>query len=1139
MVYTISTTVPYSGRTELLEVTGPEGVVFVCDHSQSEPRVVWVNAVWDGSFTETITYRMKSADGGYGSVTTGTISPQGNSCSACVVQGIWSTDSNDNLISDRPIFYTTENPWQDFWNRVTALAREYFDTPHSKLVIKNQSGNTEFPAVAETGFPRLALFNGTYVPLVEDDGRDGTTLKIRIGDKVYRIKTDTLWEAYFDVNFTDLSSYITQLMVIIDDSYNVIFYDPTNSKPLFTSTYLKRVGDERQLYAAANEYAHGPWNAEYSAAQTPYAEISNGNKVGNGSNYYTQMVVSTNLSAPNLPFTEVCFAWMYGPTQTYSQACIFNPNKQKNYPWQSYQTYGCCGEYINTLFDYNASHTFNLKNTVLFAGKVRIIKLNNNGSTSTIDLDAKIPINEILSTSHVAFAIPDKSFTNYPFESVICDNRNQSQVVFDMYDVLKTGTKISNTSLTYKAIGDYLDITSDFSDAPYSCALTAKKDCTLLAIKQDPTDYLVKITRQNLITGDTFNYSGYSVTGVYTLLAFQDETALPDEIGWSHVYNRDNWGYFYNSITKQAERDTGTYLRRNGYATEKYTNFDGDLIIQNAYGCVQKVDGQDSWSQTFFQGFAMVFLATNSTLTVNTESFDDVQAIDNTGTVVDEAVADEKGKATLTIPTTGVGRSYTVRSVYSGDETEVTASGDTTVTMTPSSDLPDFEFIWQYQYVRNTGMICGNPDTGLMFKALPSSEFRGKMLKQLCSTTYRAPFSVIGTPDGNQYHIYRENVTVTNGEGLRVCYGYQLSVGGAGVGTTGLLFDGDVRTLITVTYQSIRDYAPFTSTASLMYDSTNNITYCDVGNAVGPIVQNPPFVKVWEGTANIWSYALSAARTYFNSKPNYAVTTQLAEDVRCGDVGVLPEYSSYAQNYLVSQTFPARDAAYDRLVIARKDVKYPGCEMAFVWYTGGPTEACIVKQNNEHVLHSATMTGDFMTIANGSTVTINQFDGVLKYKVGNDDMVTRDMSSSSLTINMANIMGISCFFCYPNVPNKYVIYQGIAAGNVTDNRYTFKGAPKSAVTIAYTTDSTNWNYGVAYDGSISATVTYDMDYKNTNNVWVNTRTNVNANHQSSNTYKIIGKTGAFTSTYSQNDAQFTGTSFEDVAQKVRQYFDSL
>lgn len=692
MIYTFTISSPYGfGRTEAIEVTAPENGIAICWHSTAEPRVIWISMAWDGSVTQSITYRMKNS-GAWGNSETVNITPQGNNISGTTtIQGMWSTVGDATVSGNCPILYTEENPSNTLWSRIATLAREYFDTPHAKLVIKGKDGNVEFKAVETAEFPRIAFSEGSYYPLVEDDESEGATLKVRIGDKVYRLKKDKQWEAYFDVNFTDLSSYITQLMVIIDDSYNVLLYDPANSKPLFTSTYLKRVGNERKLYAATNEYAHGPWNAEYSIAQTPYAEISNGNGVGNGSGYYTQMVISTSLSSPTLPFAEVCFAWMYGTTQTYSQACIFNPNKRKNYPWQSYQTYGCCGEYINTLFGYNTSHTFNLKNTVLFAGKVRIIKLNNSGSTSITDLNAKIPISERLSTSHVAFAIPDKN-VNMPFELVFADpylaNATMQGATFDLYGPVNAPTKVGSDAKT-EFEGSYSDIIADHS-GQFNNVVTAKKACTIVAMNRRGESSTAQAIEYVCAKDDTFNIdmaSQYYRSYPWVYFAYQNIDDTPTEIAFYRQQSgSDVFGYIYNTRTKQVDINTGTYFSKNGVGISKSTNFSGDLLVQPMSGVVQILDGGDSWSENYFSGFAMVFLATDSTIMVNTTAGDDVMIFDKNGSLLDEQTADNSGNVTFTVPTTKLGRQYHIQSAITGASADVVASGNMSVRMVMPED---------------------------------------------------------------------------------------------------------------------------------------------------------------------------------------------------------------------------------------------------------------------------------------------------------------------------------------------------------------------------------------------------------------------------------------------------------------------
>lgn len=454
--------------------------------------------------------------------------------------------------------------------------------------------------------------------------------------------------------------------------------------------------------------------------------------------------------------------------------------------------------------------------------------------------------------------------------------------------------------------------------------------------------------------------------------------------------------------------------------------------------------------------------------------------------------------------------------------------------------LPEFEFMWQYEYSGEKGMLCGNPKTGIEYAKLPYDGFNGQLLKQLCPTTYRAPFRVSGQA-GGEYQVTAHIITIANGEGLKICEMHQLVLSGGNVGCIeGFMIDGDVRNLITVTAQYVRPRSPFTNTESLQYNSASNITFWGMSSMLFTPLNDSPFPVVYEtevGAGADWNVACANARTYFNSKPSYAVTTQLAEDVRCGDVGVLPEYSSYAQNYLVSQTFPAYNTRYDRLIIARKDVKYPGCEMAFLWYTGGPTEACIVKQTNEQIIHATTMTGDFITIANSQSITIAAFTGVIKYKLNGNPMITMD-ASNGLSLTMStDLNGISAFFCYPDVPNKYVEY---TAGFSADTRVrtTFKNAPKKSVTGAVGS-GTSWGIWVLYDNNDapSTAVVHDIDMKQGAGTWYNVRTNSSTNHDSSTTYNITGA-GSIQGGMDAGDAQFTADTFEALAQKVRQYFDS-
>ena len=1012
-----------------------------------------------------------------------------------------------------------------------------------KLVIKGQSENAEFPAVDSAEIPRLALYDGTYIPLVEDDGSDGTTLKVRIDDKVYRIKNDTLWEVYFDFEFSSGGVYVGMLAAV-DNNFNITAFNRTNNRAEFTAKLFKRASTERPIYSNKDGFFLGPVYADYTYASVPYAERSANTNIGSSGNSYVQAAFAEEKDFSSLPVEEIGFFWIHKLSQS-MQSCIFRNNKTLAY-WGNYSVNGIIGSLANLLCitaeNVSSEWAGVIRNRVLFNGKVRIARFPVEGSSpadpSFTDYDASVPLEIAVTDPFMAFVIPDKN-VSVPFETVITDARNSVQMLLDLFKKFSLA-EYAGTAFTYRVQGEFLDVVSYF-DTPMPNTVTVKKSATVIAINWTGPDYTANVVEANYSAGDTFTFDAYTTyTSVYpaAFLAFADSSSLPIEIAFKNTYNRNCYGYFYNTQTKHAElghNGTGTYLRQNGYVTEKYVNFNGDLLVQPMGGQVEIIDGQSSWSANQFSGFAMVFLEKDSTLTVNTEPFDDVQAIDNTGTVVDEAVADEEGKATLAIPTTGVGRSYTVRSVYSGDETEVTASGDTAVTITPSSDLPDFELIWQYQYVQNTGMICGSPDTGLMFNALPSAEFSGKLLKQVYPSVYKKQFIIAGKP-GGEYQVYQMIVTMTNMDGHKLCYAKQLGLNNSVVHH--FFTTGDVRSTSSCPIRYVRPSAPFDNTSQWGYSSQYDISYFGVSaSLIAPIYQEPPCKFVYEAADFYVNNAIVAAKAYFDSLPEYAVKAVEAEDVRYGDVGILGDYATYTKNAIVSQTFPARNAAYDRLIIARKDVKYPGCEMAFVWYTGGPTEACIVKQTNEHIPHATTMTGDFMTIANGTSITINQFDGVLKYKVGNDDMVTRDMSSSSLTIQLSNIMGLSCFFCYPNVPNKYVEYTaGFSESTLV--RTTFKNAPKKSVTGAVGS-GTSWNIWVLYDNNDtpSTAIVHDIDMKQGAGTWYNVRTNSSTNHDSSTTYNITGA-GSIQGGMDAGDAQFTAGTFEELAQKVRQYFDS-
>lgn len=684
MVYTISTTVPYSGRTELLEITGPEGAVFVGDHSQSEPRLIWVNMVWDGTFTETITYRMKTADGGYSSETTTTTSQQINGCSACLIQGIWSTDSNDNLVSDRPIFYTAENPWQDFWNRVTALAREYFDTPRTKLVVKGQSEKVEFQAVKTADFPRIAFPEGSYYPLIEDDGSNGTTLKIKINNVIYRLKNPSFeWEAYFDFEYSSV-----KLLAVVDSDYNVAVLNKTDNRAAFSSKFFSRPSQTRTLYSGdEGGYYLGPTYAEYNGAELSYAQMAENVSIGSTDNHYTELAIAAEKdfsTLPTLPFEELGYFWIHFQSMS-MQACIIKSNK-KFVTWGNFVDHGNPGSLGNLLCLVAESRSGwggAIRNTILFDGKIRVLKLPlDSTSPSYEDYDASSPIDVFLTIPFMAFAIKDKN--SAPFETTFVDpylaNATMQGSIFDINKAILSPVQVPDQAKTQFS-GDYADIVASH-DGNFNSVVTAKKDCTIIAMNYSGDNATTKVVEHECNAGDTFNAdmaSPYSRSYPWVYLMYQNSNELPDEICFRrHQSSANVYGYFYDTHTKQADLRSGTYLGQSDVTTSKILDFDGDLLIQPVNGYVQKLDGHDTWSETYFTGFAFVYLAENSNITVNTAPYDELQIVDSNATVIDEETADENGNATLVVPTTKLGRIYTIHSNYGNDVT-IKATGNMTV----------------------------------------------------------------------------------------------------------------------------------------------------------------------------------------------------------------------------------------------------------------------------------------------------------------------------------------------------------------------------------------------------------------------------------------------------------------------------
>ena len=547
-----------------------------------------------------------------------------------------------------------------------------------KLVIKGQSENAEFPAVDSAEFPRMTLYDGTYIPLVEDDGSDGTTLKVRIDDKVYRIKKGNQWEVYFAVEFSSGGQY-RAFVAVVDDSYKLKIFDATSGRAVFESTYLKKTSSsDRNIYSVLHEYVHGPFYAEFGTSLVSVAERRPDTNLGDAGNRYTQMCVASSLSVQALPFAEVAFSWIIA-AQGSAQGCIYNPNTRQNYYWAPYEQYVCVADHLYLFFNASAPYYTGLKNAALFTGKIRLIKLNQDGTSSIIDLNPRLPIDRTFDTNFMAFAIPDKN-VDVPFETFISDQRNNVQFMLDLYGGIYHTTSVAAN--TGHVEGKYLDITTVFY-SPFTNSVTVKKSATVIAMNYTGPNYTPYVVKANYSAGDTFTFDGYTTyTNNYpvAMLAFTNASNLPTEIVFLNSV-RDVFGYIYNTQSEACSMQTGTYLRLNGYNVELYTPFDGDLLVQPLMGAVSIVDGRSSWSFTQFCGFLMVFLASNSTIIVNTTVGDDVMIFDKNGILLDEQTAGNSGNVTFTVPTTKLGRQYHIQSVTTGASADIVASGNMSVRM--------------------------------------------------------------------------------------------------------------------------------------------------------------------------------------------------------------------------------------------------------------------------------------------------------------------------------------------------------------------------------------------------------------------------------------------------------------------------
>ena len=560
-----------------------------------------------------------------------------------------------------------------------------------KLVIKGQSENAEFPAVDSAEFPRMTLYDGTYIPLVEDDGSDGTTLKVRIDDKVYRIKNDTAWEVFFDFEFSNSGVYVGMLAAV-DNNFNITAFNRTNNRAEFTAKLFKRTSTGRPIYSNKDGFFLGPVYAEYGYANVPYVERSANDSVGNVNNKYADIAFAEEKDFSSLPVDEIGFFWLHKISQS-MQSCIFRNDKTLAY-WGSYNVNGITGAIANLLCitaeNVSSAWAGVIRNRVLFNGKVRVARFPVEGSSpadpSFTDYDASVPLEIAVTDPFMVFVIKDKN-ASMPFELVFADpylaNATMQGATFDLYGPVNAPKKVGSSAKT-EFEGSYSDIIADHS-GQFNNVVTAKKACTIVAISYKGANLTAQVTEYACAKDDTFNIdmaSPYTRSYPWVYFAYQNIDNAPTEIAFYRQQSGSAvFGYIYNTRTKQAEMSAGTYFSKNGATISKSTNFSGDLMIQHMSGVAQILDGGDSWSETNFSGFAMVFLASNSTIIVNTTAGDDVMIFDKNGTLLDEQTAGNSGNITFTVPTTKLGRQYHIQSVTTGASADIVASGNMSVRM--------------------------------------------------------------------------------------------------------------------------------------------------------------------------------------------------------------------------------------------------------------------------------------------------------------------------------------------------------------------------------------------------------------------------------------------------------------------------
>ena len=564
--------------------------------------------------------------------------------------------------------------------------------PSAKLVIKGKDGNVEFKAVETAEFPRVAFSEGSYYPLVEDDGSEGATLKVRVGNKVYRLKPNTTdWEVFFDFEFSNSGVYVGMLAAV-DNNFNITAFNRTNNRAEFTAKLFKRPSTGRPIYSNKDGFFLGPVYADYNYAGVPYAERSANANIGNVGNKYAEIAFAEEEDFSSLPVDEIGFFWLHKLSQS-MQSCIFRNDKTLAY-WGSYSVNGTTGALANLLCITAENVSSNwagvIRNRVLFNGKVRVVRFPVEGSSpadpSFTDYDTSVPLEIAIADPFMVFALKDKNI-EVPFEATFVDpylaNATMQGSIFDMNEAISSPVKVSNQAKTQFS-GSYADVVASH-DSNFNSVVTAKKDCIIVAMNYSGDNYTAKVVEHVCNAGDTFNAdmaSPYSRSYPWVYLMYQNSNELPVEICFRrHQSSANVFGYFYNTQTKQADLRSGIYLSQSDVVTSKILDFDGDLLIQPMSGVVQILDGGDSWSENYFSGFAMVFLASNSTIIVNTTAGDDVMIFDKNGTLLDEQTAGNSGNVTFTVPTTKLGRQYHIQSVTTGASADIVASGNMSVRM--------------------------------------------------------------------------------------------------------------------------------------------------------------------------------------------------------------------------------------------------------------------------------------------------------------------------------------------------------------------------------------------------------------------------------------------------------------------------